>query len=161
MLYDRSIIGQPMGWEMEVVNRSEFTATVSLILVCAEAEGVKIGVTGGSATRSGNVVLDVATTQTLTVPTSGSAFFFECLKGVNVGIAYSPSTGPSTLPPRLGTWYHRPVAPGSETLNPKQRTIAFVGGAGEASVQLRPLCLKTNAGFSVPKPGTIDLKLRY
>jgi hypothetical protein len=50
---------------------------------------------------------------------------------------------------------------GSETLDPKQRTIAFLGGGAQTTVALRALCLKTNGGFKVPKAGTIDLKLNY
>jgi hypothetical protein len=151
-----------VGWEMQVKNNHPtVTGTPELILVCAEPTGVKLGVTSSGIKRTGHIVLDTTFTHTLSVPTTGNAFFMECLKGVNLGIGFTTPETLGSSPPQLGTWFHRPVATGSQTLNPKVRTAAFLGGEAGASVLLQANCWKTNAGFSTPKPGTILLKLRY
>jgi hypothetical protein len=152
-----SVVIPGPGYRTRLVHENGQRQDASLTVACLEGDGVKIGIKGVGPTRSGQVTLDASGTHTLTVPAPGNSFFFHCLKGVNVGIAYSASTGTGSAPPLWAASFPRPVATGSETLDPKVRTIAFLNEGPETKIALRAMCLKTNGGFKVMRPGVIDL----
>ena len=132
---------------------------VALELVCGEGRGVTLGLKGlGLGPPTSQLVVDATGTHRLVLAAPTTSFFFECRKGVNLGIAFGPAADtPGAVPdppPLVGAWLHRSVTQGKQTLNPKARTIAFLHDGFHVAYDLRALCLtgdklleRLNKGF--------------